>query len=158
MSPTGLCKSWLRAWVWADYSLHLRRTQVPSLQKDEFNNFFASGSATSHVPALAQHLCSVLSGQSHAPCFVHCLLLLDPGDRPGVELLASLHSQPFLWFSFFVCFLFLSLLMPFLLSPSFQWSVSGLCPHHLYQSCIAYLVNSTKCCLWIYSLRWLVCA
>ena len=57
-----------------------------------------------------------------------------------------------------VCFLFLSLLMPFLLSPSFQWSVSGLCPHHLYQSCIAYLVNSTKCCLWIYSLRWLVCA
>lgn len=66
---------------------------MPSLQKDGVSNFSASESAASHVPALAQHLCAVLSGQSHAPWFVHSLLPLDPGDRPGVELLASLHSQ-----------------------------------------------------------------
>ena len=93
-SPTGLSKSWL--WVSGSvYKLNPRKTRAPSLQADGFSHFSASGSATSHVPALAQHLCLqvVFLGQSYVPSFVHCPLLLHQGDRPGVVFLVSLHSR-----------------------------------------------------------------
>ena len=156
-SPAGLCKSWVWAWIWAVYSLHLWRTREPSLQSDAFSNLSASGSAISHTSSGPTPVFSFIGTESRPLSTVCCAWTPVTGQELSCLPHSTASVHPFLWFSFFVCLLFLSLLMPFLLSPSFQCSGSGLCPYRPYQSFITYLVNRTKCCLWIYSKMGYMC-
>lgn len=119
---------------------------MPSLQSDGFSNLSASGSAISHTSSGPTPVFGFIGTESR---LVRCLLRLNRSDRPGVELLASLHSQC----SSLPLIQFLRLLTVPVLIDAFPaqrfiavvsvWAL----PLPSIPVFITYLVNRTKCCL-----------